>query len=258
MNVRSVERAVDLIETMVRAGPDLTLRDLSVAVRAPKSTTLNILRTLTSRNVFEFDPVTKRYRPGAMLMALANRETTKPELRSLVRPQLEDLAQRTGESVFLSVLDGYEITYIDKIDSQQPIRYIARVGTRRPLHCTSVGKLSLAMMEDKFLEDFLAKFELTRHTPKTITDAAKLRSHLARIRRQGISVSAGEFIPDLMGIAAPIFGANGRFIAALNVAGPLFRMERHQDAIIEALQGAVRQLPIPQSAAPSTKRRKAA
>lgn len=240
MNVRSVERAVDLIEVLVQSNRPLSLNTLSQAVNAPKSTTLNILRTLAARNVFEVDPATKCYKPGPMLMYLASRENTHYELQIRARPHLEELAMRAQESVFLSVLDGYEITYIDKIESPQPIRYIARIGTRRPLHCTSVGKLSMVMLGEEFLERYLKEHELSRHTPKTITDTRKLRRELERIRRRGYSVSAGEFIPDLMGIAVPIVNEAGRYVAAVNVAGPMFRMESRQAEIAQMAKDAVR------------------
>lgn len=86
----------------------------------------------------------------------------------MARPFLLDLARVTGETVFLSVVEREEVLYIDKVDSTQAIRYIADIGTRRPLHCTSVGKLYLALLPEREALEVALRHGLARFAPATI------------------------------------------------------------------------------------------
>lgn len=235
--VRSVDRAVDALEVLARNERPMTLGQIAEVLHAPKSTTLNIVRTLVRRWMLEVDPATKTYRLGWRLAELASRIGKCLDLRSLAKPHLEQLALVTQEAVFLSVLEGNEITFIEKIDSPQPIRYIAQVGTRRPLHCTAAGKMHLAMLPPEAVEAYIAETGLPRYTRNTITDPARLWAHLVLIRKRGYSVSKGEFLPDLIGIAVPVFrGAGGDMIAAVLTAGPAFRMRKQARHMIPVLK----------------------
>jgi DNA-binding IclR family transcriptional regulator len=231
--VRSVERAIDAIEAIVKRGSPMTLAELAGALDAPKSTTMNIVRSLVKRRVLDLDARTKTYSLGLLLGTVAS-QAPRLDLRRLAKPHLAELSAATQEVVLLSTLDGNEITFIDKIDSSQPIRYIADVGTRRPLHCTAAGKLALAMQPAAQVDSYITDVGLRRHTDTTIIEPAKLKTELARIRARGYAVSYGEFIPDLIGVAAPVLrGPDGAFVAAIVVAGPAFRMRRRVRLIVK-------------------------
>jgi DNA-binding IclR family transcriptional regulator len=225
--VRSVDRAVDVLEALSRSRTALTLAQLAAAVQAPKSTTLNIVRTLVQRRLLEFDASAKSYRMGYLLAGLSNDVRDGLDLRTVAKPHLDRLALETRELVFLALLDGHEIVFVEKIESSQPIRYVAvaNVGTRRPLHCTAGGKLALALQPPAYLERYIKDVGLRRYTPHTITSPAALRRELAAIRRRGCAVSNGEFIEDLTGLAVPVAPSAGTPpLGALVVAGPTFRV----------------------------------
>lgn len=234
--VRSVERAVDVLEALAGYDEPLTLGQLAARIRAPKSTTFNILRTLVRRRLLEVDAATRTYRLGLGLAELARAVREGRNLSSIARPYLERLSRTTQEAVFLSALEGNEIVFLDKIDSPQPIRYIARVGTRRPLHCTAAGKLALAWQPGARVDAYIAEVGLPRYTANTITTAKGLREELATIRRRGHAVSNGEFLPDLMGLAVPVLSPTGEFQAAVVLAGPAFRLRRQARALIALLK----------------------
>jgi hypothetical protein len=88
----------------------------------------------------------------------------------VARPFLLDLARVTGETVFLSVVEREEVLYIDKVDSTQAIRYIVDSGTRRPLHCTSVGKLYLVLLPEHGALEVALRHGLAHFAPATITE----------------------------------------------------------------------------------------
>jgi DNA-binding IclR family transcriptional regulator len=236
--VRSVDRAIDALEAMARSPVPLTLAQLAETLEAPKSTTLNIARTLVRRRMLDFDGSSKTYRMGYLLAGLASAMPQGGDLRSLGKPYLERLALDTREVVYLGVLEGDEIVFIEKIESSQPIRYIARVGTRRPLHCTAGGKMCLAMQPDTYIQRYIAQVGLEKYTAHTITTPAALRRNLQEIRRRGYAVSNGEFLEDLTGLSVPILhpgqAAAGR--CALVVAGPSFRVRKRARSILELMK----------------------
>jgi DNA-binding IclR family transcriptional regulator len=241
--VRSVERALDALEFVARHGRPMALQEIASLVRAPKSTTLNIVRTLVRRRVLDLDPVTKTYRLGWALAGLAGSVGPATDLRELAKPHLEELAAAAQETVLLAVQTGNEITFVEKIDSAQPIRYIAQIGTRRPLHCTASGKLHLALMRPARVEQYIAEVGLTVYTPSTITDPRRLRPQLQQIRKRGYAVACGEFMPDLMGIAVPVFVHDGSEpVAAVVVAGPAFRMRRRSRHFLPLLRQAAEKI----------------
>lgn len=233
--VRSVDRAFDLLEMIVRAGRSMTLGEIVRALELPKSTALNIIRTLVRRGLLEHDEA-KAYRPGSGLSDLAGKGSDTVDLARVARPHLEALARATRETVLLAVLDGDATRFIDKIDSSEPIQYVAAVGTRRPLHCTSGGKMSLAMQPVEAWDDYIRRIGLARHTPRTITRPAELRAELRLIRDRGYAVSNGELIPDLLGLSAPVVdGEGGGFLGAIVISGPAFRMRRNLRASVAEL-----------------------
>ncbi len=229
MTVRSVERAVAVVEFVARNERPAPLHAISDAIDAPKSTALSILRTLTGMGWLAVDDA-KTYTLGPRLAELAGRAHAYTDTRALARPYLESLAQRTGEAVFLSIVDGDEIVYIDAVESTHPIRYAAEVGSRRPLHCTSAGKVALAMSSADFVDRYIAR-GLARYSAATITDAARLRAQLRRIRARGYGDARGERVPSLFGVAAAVMDASRRLVAVVTVAGPAFRIRGHEREI---------------------------
>jgi DNA-binding IclR family transcriptional regulator len=237
MTVRSVERAVAVVEFVARNERPAPLHAISDAIDAPKSTALNILRTLAGKGLLAVGEA-KTYTLGPRLAELAGRAHAYTDIRALARPHLEHLARRTGEAVFLSIVDGDEIVYIDAVESTHPIRYAADVGSRRPLHCTSAGKVALALSPADVVERYIAK-GLARYTAATITDPARLRAQLRRIRARGYGDARGERVPSLFGVAGPVVDPSGQLVAAVTVAGPAFRIRGHEREISGPLRDTV-------------------
>lgn len=236
--VRSVERAVDALEGLARHHGPMTLAQLAEVVHAPKSTMLNIVRTLVQRRLLDFDAGTKTYRMGYLLAGLASGSGAATDLRAVAAPHLEALAGQVQETVFLAVFEQREIRFVEKIDCLQPIRYAAQIGTRRPLHCTAGGKLSLALQPAPVVDAYVREVGLARYTPSTITTVPALQAELERIRRRGYAVSDGEFLPDLTGLAVPVLDETGGALAAvIVVAGPTFRVRRRIREIVAVMQG---------------------
>jgi len=235
--VRSIERGIDVLNLLIPPGRAMTLSQLSRELGAPKSTVLTIVRTLADRGFLAHDVQTRAYRLGPALTRFGSRAQAV-DLSGLAKPHLEALAAETKETAFLAVVDRDEVFYICKIDSPQPVQYLAQVGVRRPLHCTASGKIGLAYMPETAVRAYIARTRLRRYTANTITQPTRLRAELAEIRRRGYAVNRGEFFADLFGIGAPVRDPAGVVIASANLGGPLFRLNRQTGAFARAVVAA--------------------
>ena len=112
----------------------------------------------------------------------------------IARPALRALMQRTGETVFLGALggDGTAVVFVDKVESEQVIRYAAGVGDRRALHATSSGKVILAFLPAPERERILRALPLKRYTDRTVTSLPALRAALEEVRQTGVCVNLDE------------------------------------------------------------------
>ncbi|HEV8029493.1 MAG TPA: IclR family transcriptional regulator [Stellaceae bacterium] len=223
---RSSARVIAALEALTRSEEGLGLAELSLAVGAPKSSLLGILRSLVvlgylahSHGLYRLGP--RSFRLAADMLAVRR-------FPSLVRPVLQDLHARTQETVFLVQLDAVarRSTYVEGIDSPNPVRYTVPTGTTRPLYVSAGGLMLLAFQDPGFIDAYLRSVPLDPLTPRTITDVGKLRQRLQTIRREGFAVSIGETVPGAAGLAAPIFNADGSVTAGLLIAAPVERFEK--------------------------------
>ena len=223
---RSSARVVAALEALTRSEEGLGLAELSLAVGAPKSSLLGILRSLVALGYLAHSH--GLYRLGPRSFRLAADMLAVRRFPSLVRPVLQDLHARTQETVFLVQLDevARRSTYVEGIDSPNPIRYTVPTGTTRPLYVSAGGLMLLAFQDAAFIDAYLRSVPLDPLTPRTITDVDKLRQRLQTIRREGFAVSLGETVPGAAGLAAPIFNADGSVTAGLLIAAPINRFEK--------------------------------
>jgi len=202
------------------------LAELSLAVGAPKSSLLGILRSLVGLGYLAH--AHGLYRLGPRSFRLAADMLAVRRFPNLVRPILQDLHTRTQETVFLVQLDqvARRVTYVEGIDSPNPVRYTVPTGTTRPLYVSAGGLMLLAFQDPAFIDTYLGAVPLDPLTARTITDVAKLRQRLQTIRREGFAVSIGETVPGAAGVAAPIFNGDGSVTAGLLIAAPIERFEK--------------------------------
>jgi IclR family transcriptional regulator, acetate operon repressor len=222
---RTANRVVDILELLAASRDGLALREISAQLEAPKSSLLPLLRALTARGLLE-QGHSGAYRLGSRALGLGSGAAARRDLVDLARPALLALMRRTDETVFLGVLagDSLSVVYVDKVDSEQIIRYAAGVGDRRPLHATSTGRAILAFLPVEQREEILRALPLERHTDRTVTSVAALRASLEETQRTGICVSVDEMVRGASGVAAPIFDRHGAVVGACTIAGPTDRL----------------------------------
>jgi IclR family acetate operon transcriptional repressor len=222
---RSSMRLVTAFEALAKSAEGISLAELSIAVGAPKSSLLGILRSMVllgymahGHGLYRLGP--KSFRLAADILAVRS-------FPNLVRPILQDLHAQSRETVFLVQLDplARRVTYVEGIDSPNPVRYTVPTGTTRPLYTSAGGCMLLAFQDPGWVDAYLRSVPLEPLTPRTITDVTELRHRLEMIRREGLAVSIGEAVPGAAGVAAPIFNPDGSVTAGLLIAAPVERFE---------------------------------
>ncbi|HET7467312.1 MAG TPA: IclR family transcriptional regulator [Candidatus Dormibacteraeota bacterium] len=219
--IQSVDRAVAILDVLAaqgwKAGAEVA-RELGVH----RSTALRLLATLERHGLVERDQRTAKYRLGGRLVQLASAVRGEADLRAASRPVCQTLARAVGETVTLDVLDGDDIVPIEQASGSTSVVSVNWLGTRSPAHCTASGKVILAFAPDDVRSRFLAG-PLERRTPHTLTGRAELEAQLTGARATGYARTDEELEVGLSALAAPVRGAAGEVIGAIDVSGPAHR-----------------------------------
>jgi DNA-binding IclR family transcriptional regulator len=168
-----------------------------------KATTHRILGTLVNRQFVTVD-AEGNYLPGPKILSLAGMALQRIDISAIARPFVDELVAKTHCTVHLGVVNGDEIIYLVRADSDRPYVMPSRVGLAIPMHCTGIGKVVLGSRADDELERFVARTGLPARTEHTITSLEGLRTEIANVRRLGYALDREENVPGLGCVAAPI------------------------------------------------------
>lgn len=218
--VRSIERAFSVL-TALAAGP-LGVTELAERVGLPKSTVARLLDSLRADDAVEQLPGGTHYRLGPRIIALADAIRPGRDLVALAHPHLVELAAAVGEAAGLSVPEGFNVRYVDQVDTAHQVQVRDWTGTRAPMHAVSSGLVLLAALPQAAL-DALLPAQLDRLTLRTMTQPADLRARLVEVRLAGYAWVHGEFAEGIDSVAAAITGDGGEAVAAIHVHGPSYR-----------------------------------
>lgn len=218
-------KAFRVMDAVAEAKTPPRITDLLAATDLSKGTLYRLLQALVDRRYLRHDPSDQSYRLGTKLFDMAHTVWESFDLRSAASSELIALRDRLGETTRLSVLEGYNVLYIDQVDAVSELRVASAVGSRAPIHASSSGKAMLSKLEPVQRSEILSRLELTRLTPATITDEKELRQHIDLVTARGYAISMEERVPGIASVSAPILDASNRPVGALTVTGPSFRLE---------------------------------
>jgi len=223
--VQTIERVSLILDILGQCPQGISVRDLSEKVELPKGTTHRLLSSLAYFDYVRQDSLNKNYHLGFKLVELGSLLINHIDFRNEARPFMVDLAEKTGETIHLVVLDQNEAFYIDKVVLHQTgLQMVSRVGLRIPLHCSSVGKILAAYLYEDELNQIFKESSLPRRTPNTITSLSRFKKHLKIIKAQGYAIDNEENEKGVGCVAAPIRNGNGEVIAAMSISGPAIRI----------------------------------
>jgi len=215
-------RAVELLDAFSPDTVSLSLAELTRRSGLPKPTAYRLANQLVEFGLLERGGTT--YRLGLRLFELGSAVSRQRRLRDAALPVMQDLYEATHETIHLGVLDGLEVLYIDKIAGKRATSVATRTGTRKPLHCTALGKVILAHSPPALL-DAVLEAGLARHSPRSITDPAGLRAELANIADQGVAYDREEYSLGVTCVAAPLLDRDSGAQVAISITGPSARFD---------------------------------
>jgi IclR family transcriptional regulator, KDG regulon repressor len=230
--VHSVLVAIDLLDCFAQHD-EMGVSEIARELGVSKSTAHRLLTTLCARRVAEQNPRTGQYRLGLHLFELGQLAQSRAPLRQAALPLLEDLRMATGQTAHLSVADGADVVFLERLQTLRSIPLLGSRDRRMPVHTTSAGKVLAAF--DPVVASARAAAGLPALTDATVTSLAAWERLLEDVRRKGYAFSSGENRPGLASVAAPVRDSSGRARAAVSVAGPSAAFEGYVERIARAV-----------------------
>jgi IclR family transcriptional regulator, KDG regulon repressor len=214
---QTVQKAMNLLEALVRSGRPRRLTELSRELGLTKPNVYRLLSTLSVLGYVKKDPATTLSSPTLKLWEMGSLLVRDVDLVSIAGPRLRNLCEEAHESVQLAVFDAGFAVYVDKVDSSHPLKAITTIGSRVPATVTSTGKALLAWAGTLAVD--LAMSHAKRFTPLTLMTRPEVDRDLEETRTRGYAINKGEFRPGVCGIAVPVRDRGANVIASIGVWG---------------------------------------
>ncbi|MET0209183.1 MAG: IclR family transcriptional regulator [Burkholderiaceae bacterium] len=225
-------KGMQLLEVLAQRQGGAGVSELAAQLGMGKSNVHRTLQALVDMGYIVNEEGRGNYRASLKIWELGAHVIARLDVRQAAAPAMQWLLAESRETVHLSVLDGNEVVYVDKLDSPEPVRAYSEIGGRAPAHCVATGKALLAWRDGGAVAVTAAAKAAKKSvplsvafTPATITDSVELARELERIRAQGYAVNRGEWRISVWGIAAPIADGTGRTVAAIGISGPATRVK---------------------------------
>ena len=218
--IAAVDRALSVLDALAAGPADLGTNEIARRSRINPSTVSRLLATLARAGYVDHVAATGRYRLGPRLLELGNRVADRLDLREVARPHLQELAEKTGETVTLSAPGDPDAVTVDFVQSASSVQSVARLGRPSVSHATATGKVLLA-----FGDVVLPPGPLKVFARRTIIERRKLGAEVDRVRESGWAEAVEEREDDLSAIAAPVFAGSGELIGIIGIQGPASRFD---------------------------------
>ncbi len=231
--VQSLDRAIDLLEAFQSGEDERGVAELARELDLPRATVHRLLSSLTHRGFLAHDERTGKYRLGLRLFELGSMVGNSLDVKRVAHPHLVNLMKQSGETAHLVVLEGTDVVFIDKVETDNPFRMVSQIGRRVPARFSGSGKALLAELPDVEL----------RLRFSTTLDAAQLSlllNQVARVRESGWAVDDEETQAGLRCIGTVIRDHHGLAVAGLSISGPIVRVgdDRVPDLLVCLRQSA--------------------
>jgi DNA-binding IclR family transcriptional regulator len=217
-NVKSVERAIEILLCFTREYPAMDVGQLQRKLGIARPTLYRMLRTLESKGLVRAVGEPRRYELGHNIMQLANVWLSNVEVNRIAQPVLETLRRASEETIALNlpISEGARMCAIE-LPSKQALAFSLGIGHIQPMHIGASGKAILAFSSPDKLDAALNE--------AGVRSLGELKSQLTQIRKSGYAVTSSEIIAGAVAIAAPVFDRYGDVIASVSIVGPEARLK---------------------------------
>jgi DNA-binding IclR family transcriptional regulator len=220
--VQSVERALHVLEIM--AGGPVTVSEVARDLDVGPSSASRLLSTMERSGFVSRDP-SGAFRLGPRIGSLGFAYAQHYHPARDLGPLLDQIVERSEETVILAVLEGSAARIVDQRQSPHPLSSSARIGGLTPLHCGAAGKAILAFLPDEQIRTLVSTKPLQRFTANTLTTPDELFAEIATIRNSGFSLSVEEIDEGVAGLAVPVAGGDGASVGAVSITAPKLRFD---------------------------------
>lgn len=240
-DVEGVRKAFAVLGRLAVDDGELGAADIARSLDMSRSTAFRLLVTLEGLGAVRQNRATRRYRLGPELIALGRSASQQLDLRVEARPTMAVLADSTGLPVFLNVRGTTSAICVEHVPSRESIELYGQAGLLLPYHACPSGYVLLAFGPDELLDRVLGA-PLQRYASGTPTTAGELRRIVAGVRERGIAFARDDLDERVSSLAAPIFEAGNRAVAALGLAGFTVDVEPRPDELTAALLDATAEI----------------
>lgn len=219
IKVKSLQKALEILNYSTER-PILGVTEISEHFGLYKSTVHNILSTLKALEYLEQDDTSGKYRLGMQIFNLSKALGDTYSITKIAMPYMQELANLTGESVYLAVPYRFEVLYLEAMypaDSVELMRSI--LGERAQMYCTGLGKAMLSNMGEQEIQDYLEHQKMEAFTENSITDKDELYQELVRTKQRGYAIDDMEHEFGIKCISMPIMDRSKKVYAAISVSG---------------------------------------
>ncbi|QCO54562.1 IclR family transcriptional regulator [Pseudorhodobacter turbinis] len=224
-------KGLRLLETLALSDQSRGVSNLASELGLTKSNVHRLLQTLQSQGYVRQVPNNSTYELTTKIWELGRFVIGRMDLIKVAHPAMMLLAEQTGETVHLSILEDVDVIYVDKIESLHHIRAHTSIGSRAPAFTVATGKAMLSHMPDEYLERF--RPHMRRYTDTTRTTIKELREDIRVAKLQGYAeVLRGEWREGIAACSCAILGRSGEVVGAIGMSGPDSRIKRKQLKII--------------------------
>lgn len=217
--VYSVEKALAIVDCLMRADGSMTAREIALKIGINRTTAHRLLNTLMHRGWIDRLADGAGYRVSLQHLVVSNLAYDRTDVLGAIRPQLHELSTFSRETVHVGVLDQHELVHVDKIDSPERVGVSSTIGTRALPHLTALGKAILAVSAQDVIDSYIG---FATRLPDTAArfDETWLRAELARTREAGFSIDDEEDSLGVRCIGSAIVASSGEPIFAVSITGP--------------------------------------
>jgi IclR family transcriptional regulator, KDG regulon repressor len=235
--LQSVQNGLRILKLFTSESPEWGLTEIANKLQLNKSTVSRLVTDLVVEGFLQKEQ--KKYSLGFSLLSMSGVITSHLEIHRESKDILKKLVADLGETAHIAVLEGKEITYVHKIECQNPVRLLSSIGKKNPVSCTSAGKVLLAFKSSDMINSLINEAGLPQMGPNSLTDSDQLKEQLIQIKEQGYSICINEMHENVVSIAASVRDYTGDVVAAVSVVGTRERIHDqriHQfvETIIEA------------------------
>jgi len=235
-NEGTVSRVLSMLRLLAESRGEQSVKSVAESLGLASSTAHRLLDQLVSHGFVERAPQ-RKYRVGREFLRLGAMTAQEQPAIEIARPVMRDVVDSCNETCLLGLYlpKAQKMTFVEKIDSRHPLRYRVRMYQLRSLAWGASGKAILASLPGSVIASILATAENSPCTGHSLPGSEHLQIALANIRKRGYAISKGEQTEGAIGLAAPIFGNDGRIFGDLCITIPEFRFNSRDESRLAKL-----------------------